>query len=147
MMSVKQMGPLLCQRKHLQVNMKRGMMLYKSQAKHAVFHCGKQWTIKRSTNYPVFWSRWRRMMVFSKNVLVVLLVLSTITLCLAKPRWIWRDEEDENDGEWNDEVFKRRMKPRKNQNREKGEKVNCNQLTNPPSCHGQFYWNVYVLIS
>ena len=53
-------------------------------------------------------------MVFSKNFLVVLLVLSTITLCLAKPRWIWLNEEDENDGEWNDEVSKQGMKARRN---------------------------------
>jgi hypothetical protein len=42
-------------------------------------------------------------MVFSKNFLLVLLVLSTITLCLAKPRWVWLDEKD--DGDWNDEVL------------------------------------------
>ena len=45
-------------------------------------------------------------MMFSKNILVVLLVLSTVSLCLAKPKWIWKDEEeDENDG--NDEVMTR----------------------------------------
>ena len=45
-------------------------------------------------------------MKFSKNVLVILLVFSTISLCLAKPRWIWKDEEeDENGG--NDEVMTR----------------------------------------
>ena len=34
-------------------------------------------------------------MMFSKNILVILVVLSTISLCLAKPRWIWEDEEEE----------------------------------------------------
>ena len=48
-------------------------------------------------------------MVFSKNFLLVLLVLSTITLCLAKPRWVWLDEKDDekDDGDWNDEVLTR----------------------------------------
>ena len=35
-------------------------------------------------------------MGFSKNFLVVLLVLSTVTLCLARPRWAWLREEEKN---------------------------------------------------
>ena len=36
-------------------------------------------------------------MKFSKSILIIVLVLSTISLCLAKPRWIW-EEEEENGG-------------------------------------------------
>ncbi len=49
-------------------------------------------------------------MVFSKNFLVVLLVLSTISLCLARPRWEFIDEDekdDYDDGNWKDEVSAR----------------------------------------
>ncbi|CAB4009417.1 Hypothetical predicted protein [Paramuricea clavata] len=42
-----------------------------------------------------------------KNFLVILLMLSTMTLCLAKPKWIWFDEEEKNDGNFNDEVLTR----------------------------------------
>jgi hypothetical protein len=43
-----------------------------------------------------------------KNFLVILLVLSTMTLCLAKPKWIWFDEEEKNGaGNFNDEVLTR----------------------------------------
>jgi hypothetical protein len=42
-----------------------------------------------------------------KNFLVILLVLSIMTLCLAKPKWIWFDEEEKNGGNFNDEVFAR----------------------------------------
>jgi hypothetical protein len=42
-----------------------------------------------------------------KNFLVILLVLSAMTLCLAKPKWIWFDEEEKNDGNFNDEVLTR----------------------------------------
>jgi hypothetical protein len=42
-----------------------------------------------------------------KNFLVILLVLSTVTLCLAKPKWIWLREEEKNGGNFNDEVFAR----------------------------------------
>jgi hypothetical protein len=42
-----------------------------------------------------------------KNFLVILLVLSTMTLCLAKPKWIWFDEEEKNGGNFNDEVLAR----------------------------------------
>ena len=44
-------------------------------------------------------------MKFSKKILIILLVLSTISLCLAKPRWIWEDEEE--NGGVNDEDMKR----------------------------------------
>ena len=71
-------------------------------------------------------------MVFSKNFLVVLLVFSTVTLCLAKPRWIWLNEEGENDGEWNDEVFKERMKPRMNDENGSPKKRGC--VYNRPNC-------------
>jgi hypothetical protein len=30
-----------------------------------------------------------------------------MTLCLAKPKWIWFDEEEKNGGNFNDEVFAR----------------------------------------
>jgi hypothetical protein len=43
-----------------------------------------------------------------KNFLVILLVLSTVTLCLAKPKWIWLREEEKNGGNFNDEVFARK---------------------------------------
>ena len=33
-------------------------------------------------------------MKFFKNILVILLVFSTVSLCLAKPRWVWEDEEE-----------------------------------------------------
>ncbi len=49
-------------------------------------------------------------MVVSKNFLVVLLVLSTISLCLARPRWVLMDEDDKDDyddGNWKDEVLTR----------------------------------------
>ena len=52
-------------------------------------------------------------MVFSKNFLVVLLVLSAISLCLARPRWelIDEDEKDDyDDGNWKDEVLTREAK-------------------------------------
>jgi hypothetical protein len=42
-----------------------------------------------------------------KNFLVILLVLSTMTLCLAKPKWIWFDDEEKNGGNFNDEVLTR----------------------------------------
>ena len=29
------------------------------------------------------------------SILVILLVWSTISLCLAKPRWVWKNEEEE----------------------------------------------------
>ncbi len=44
-------------------------------------------------------------MVHSKNFLIVLLVLSTMTLCLARPRWVWLREEEKNGENSNDEVF------------------------------------------
>ena len=34
-------------------------------------------------------------MAFIKNFLLVLLVCSTITLCLAKPKWAWAINDDE----------------------------------------------------
>ena len=38
-------------------------------------------------------------MVLYKNICVILLVFTIVTLCLAKPRWIWEVEEnDENFG-------------------------------------------------
>ena len=30
-----------------------------------------------------------------------------MTLCLAKPKWIWFDEEEKNGGNFNDEVLTR----------------------------------------
>ena len=48
--------------------------------------------------------------MFSKNFLVVLLVLSTISVCLARPRWVFIDEDqkdDYDDGNWKDEVSTR----------------------------------------
>jgi hypothetical protein len=71
-------------------------------------------------------------MVFSKNFLVVLLVLSTITLCLAKPRWVWLDEKDDekDDGDWNDEVLMRK----RGKNEDRKNKNKCEQLYTPPSC-------------
>jgi hypothetical protein len=32
---------------------------------------------------------------------------STVTLCLAKPKWIWFDDEEKNGGNFNDEVLTR----------------------------------------
>ena len=43
-------------------------------------------------------------MALSKKFMVVFLVLSTISLCLAKPRWIWFRDEEKNVGDFNDEV-------------------------------------------
>jgi hypothetical protein len=47
-------------------------------------------------------------MVFFKNFLVVLLLLSTASLCLAKPRWVWlfdeKNGEKSNDAELTREV-------------------------------------------
>ena len=33
-----------------------------------------------------------------------------MTLCLAKPKWIWFDEEEKNGGNFNDEVLTRMEK-------------------------------------
>ena len=49
-------------------------------------------------------------MVFSNNFLVILLVLSTVTLCLAKPRWVWLREEENNGGNLNDEELTREIR-------------------------------------
>ena len=48
-------------------------------------------------------------MVHSKNFLIVLLVLSTMTLCLARPRWVWLREEEKNGENLNDEVLTREI--------------------------------------
>ena len=49
------------------------------------------------------------MVAVSKNFLVVLLVLSTMTLCLARPRWVWLREEEKNGENLNDEVLTREI--------------------------------------
>ncbi len=49
------------------------------------------------------------MVSVSKNFLVVLLVLSTMTLCLARPRWVWLREEEKNGENLNDEVLTREI--------------------------------------
>ena len=46
-------------------------------------------------------------MALSKKFLVVFLVLSTISLCLAKPRWIWLRDEEKNNEDNNDEIHTR----------------------------------------
>ena len=50
-----------------------------------------------------------KMVSVSKNFLVFLLVLSTMTLCLARPRWVWLREEEKNSENSNDEVFTREI--------------------------------------
>ena len=49
-------------------------------------------------------------MAFCKKFLVVFLVLSTISLCLAKPRWIWLRDEENNDEDFNTEFLTREKK-------------------------------------
>ena len=49
------------------------------------------------------------MVSVSKNFLVILLVLSTITLCLARRRWVWLREEEKNGENLKDEVLAREV--------------------------------------
>ena len=49
------------------------------------------------------------MVSVSKNFLVFLLVLSTMTLCLARPRWVWLREEEKNSENLNDEALTREI--------------------------------------
>ena len=46
-------------------------------------------------------------MALCKKFMVVVLVLSTISLCFAKPRWIWLRDEEKNDEVNNDEIHTR----------------------------------------
>jgi hypothetical protein len=50
-----------------------------------------------------------RIMVFSNNFLVIMLVLSTVTLCLAKPRWVWLREEEKNGRNLKNDVLTREI--------------------------------------
>lgn len=61
--------------------------------------------------HRVFSRRESITMVYSKNFIVVLLVLSAVNLCLARPRWIWLDKEKKNDGnDWSNGISTRETK-------------------------------------
>lgn len=64
-------------------------------------------------------------MVFFKNFLVVLLVLSTINLCLAKPRWEWFGEEA------NDETLMEKWKKKIPAQEPKEKRGKCEITANP----------------
>ena len=58
------------------------------------------------------------MHVCVKNFLVVVLVMSTITLCLAKPRWVWLREKNSGENSKDEEATRKIQKDEKNVEKE-----------------------------